>query len=620
MKTKAITGILLTLFLASMLSMTFIPKAMAHTEGDPFVTDLIAGGGNPKSAITVGDVKVWNDAEYLYVKYVITETDWCLTETHLHIFLDEESFTDIPQKNGNPIPGHFDYSMEHDCVTEYTYEIPLEWPCTDLYVAAHAVVQLEESCPAIMYGTSLGISGVGDKIYEIDVSTLTATELFDTGLSPSSINGPNGNAYDPVNNRLYYSAYTSPDSLYFYDFTNPVNNPSGSLPGGMVACAGWYNGKYYYIPQQTGKLYEVTFNTDGTINTATKICDYSGKSFNFGDVAITPNGLMYGSSAVNGVGKFWSIDLKDCTYTEISTMAHMQLAFGSDGVLYSHDAGNANFYTIDPVLGTRTEIGTIDCLKFTDLASGPYEPCTYRTETAWGAGSDFPGKNWATYFTYGVQPIIIRWPETGTAYIGYEDLPNAAGSDFDYNDFGMSMVITETHSFQGLHDIDIRCVALVKLAGYWHKIHLYWSDDKSGTVDLTEWDSTGTVALRTYSGTFAGSVDLLVFDDTRTDKGHITTIHITFDDPVTTGMAPPYDPYIYVVNTGETYHIGDLYTDPKAMPAGSAYLPWILVVPVTWLPPAEAKSIWTVYGYFDEYYVNGGFDIDGVWHTDWYNY
>lgn len=109
----------------------------AHTEGDPFVTDLIMDGGSLDTAMDVGDVLVWNDADYLYVKYVVTDTDWCITETHLHVAGEVAA---IPQtKNGNPIPGQFDYISINDCVHEYTVMIQNIWdPETPLVIAAHA--------------------------------------------------------------------------------------------------------------------------------------------------------------------------------------------------------------------------------------------------------------------------------------------------------------------------------------------------------------------------------------------------------------------------------------------------------------------------------------------------
>jgi hypothetical protein len=92
----------------------------------------------------VGTVYVWHDEdlETLYVKYVITDDDWMISETHL-AFGDELS--DIPQtKTGNPIPGQFPYKSEHDpWVSYHLYEIDITgmFECDDMiYVAAHSVV------------------------------------------------------------------------------------------------------------------------------------------------------------------------------------------------------------------------------------------------------------------------------------------------------------------------------------------------------------------------------------------------------------------------------------------------------------------------------------------------
>lgn len=85
----------------------------------------------------VGVVKVWNDTENLYVKYIVDDP-WCLIETHLHV---AARFEDIPQtKKGNPIPGQFDYEGEHDCEPYFLYTIPLAGLNVELYIAAHAVV------------------------------------------------------------------------------------------------------------------------------------------------------------------------------------------------------------------------------------------------------------------------------------------------------------------------------------------------------------------------------------------------------------------------------------------------------------------------------------------------
>ena len=89
--------------------------------------------------MNVGHIDVSNDNDKLYVKYQITEPDVCLTETHLQA---ANYLVDIPQtKKNNPIPGKFDNSMEHSCVTDYTYTIPLGQLTDEIFIAAHAAVR-----------------------------------------------------------------------------------------------------------------------------------------------------------------------------------------------------------------------------------------------------------------------------------------------------------------------------------------------------------------------------------------------------------------------------------------------------------------------------------------------
>jgi Ca-activated chloride channel family protein len=109
--------------------------------------NIIADGGSAATAIDVGDVIVWQDASYLYVKYV-TSDGWKMTESHLAV---GDDLTDIPQtKKGNPIPGKFPYKTTHSpWVTEYTYKIPWTWAKdAKLYIAAHCVVKKQTGTDA----------------------------------------------------------------------------------------------------------------------------------------------------------------------------------------------------------------------------------------------------------------------------------------------------------------------------------------------------------------------------------------------------------------------------------------------------------------------------------------
>ena len=111
--------------------------------------ELVAGQN-----IVVGTVTVSNDAENLYVIYK-TDDEWKITETHLAV---ADSLEGIPQtKKGNPIPGKFPYSSNHDpAVTECTYTIPLENLGAELCIAAHAKVEKQIDGVIIQEETAWG--------------------------------------------------------------------------------------------------------------------------------------------------------------------------------------------------------------------------------------------------------------------------------------------------------------------------------------------------------------------------------------------------------------------------------------------------------------------------------
>jgi len=161
---------------------TYLTK---HTEEEPFESILWAG-----QDIEVGTVSVWNDDVELRVTYNTTG-GWVLTETHLAV---ATALVDIPQKNGNPIPGKFPYQCCYDgsewvflikddgalgatcdadgntnaTLTEVEYIIPLSEigdgvDCEELlYIAAHAsLLNLDN---IIGYVPDTGVPG--DPIYQ----------------------------------------------------------------------------------------------------------------------------------------------------------------------------------------------------------------------------------------------------------------------------------------------------------------------------------------------------------------------------------------------------------------------------------------------------------------------
>ena len=105
--------------------------------------------------INVGSLVISNDQDYIYVTFN-TSGNWWLQLTHLHI---ANTIQGIPNRNGRPIPGHFDYKTVHNPrVQTYTYAVSNIWAeGDDLVIAAHAeVVLLDENGNVIQEETGFG--------------------------------------------------------------------------------------------------------------------------------------------------------------------------------------------------------------------------------------------------------------------------------------------------------------------------------------------------------------------------------------------------------------------------------------------------------------------------------
>jgi hypothetical protein len=322
--------------------------AMAHTEEEPFEADLLAG-----QEIDVGDVLVWNDADNLYVKFVIGEgADWCITETHLHVAMSLDA---IPQKNGNPIPGQFEYKDEQDCVSEFQYVIPLTWDVdTELYIAAHAVVLSP-------------IEGCSETVWQIgDVEVVNATtgwlenyaDEFNWGdpAGPTTP-GPNLGQEKPAFTNPFIVDTTPVEEFPFNSNTNQNYATdfdvqwNGALPFGGELTLSW-------SPGQSATEKKVV--SDG-----------------FPTATFTEEGTP-------SPGEGWFLDIYPLVE---NSLVVDPLPSGTHTINFQHTQGDGTYWD------------WIQLMK----------PCE-QEETAWGDGTGFPGKNWATYFNYTVQetdPVMV---------------------------------------------------------------------------------------------------------------------------------------------------------------------------------------------------------------------
>lgn len=411
------------------------PAAPATVVGNGETVPLVAG-----QTMEVGTVSVTRVGADLVVLFQITDSDWCITETHVAV---EEDLSDIPQTpTGNPKIGRFPYGDDSlDCVssTEVVVPDPGDGP---FYVAAHAVVERCETVDGegedqqILFGIFDGDGNGDGDLYAVDPVTGDANIIFDFGADPSGDPfSPNALAFDDVRERLYFTvdpdgerdSMPSDVELYYFDLdaAAPVLVAGGPVSQTPVYNASWYDGAYYFITNNTDDLSRITFDGTGTtIDTQAGVCAglVPGTSLQFGDIAIEPaSGVLYGwaRNGPSGDYFFFTIDVDDCSGASsvnvtdtFGTDLNLQLALGEDGTLWGHQALSAEgpsagqWYVVTKATGAISEAFSTSP-SFTDISAGFFEGGgeeVCEDETAWGdgeSGARFTTRgNWATYFQY----------------------------------------------------------------------------------------------------------------------------------------------------------------------------------------------------------------------------
>jgi hypothetical protein len=152
----------------------------------------------------------------------------------------------------------------------------------------------------------------------------------------------------------------------------------------------------------------ITVDGANNITNMMEVADFStfvsGRIYTFGDFAISPEGKLYGSSQGNGSAAtqfFFTYDILNNVYSDsYSAQAkNYQLAFGYDGTLFGFNYTYGICKVIDESGNFIDSFTYANGVHTTDMASGFYYPSGVN-ETAWGEGTEFPGNNWAMYFTY----------------------------------------------------------------------------------------------------------------------------------------------------------------------------------------------------------------------------
>jgi hypothetical protein len=381
--------------------------------GTTLGADLIAG--NPKNgANVVGEVAVSLENGFIVVTYTVTG-DVVLTETHLHI---AESPDDIPQNNGNPNPGEFQYSDPHGPVTEWTYTIPLQvdpiyhpkngkvldpghnWTsATTLFIAAHGVVEYSDDCDELV------LDFLPD---EVTVSVLAAIDpgVDDDSYFDALVSG--GTVLDGLYDAWCYSPEKSIRLTPDYPRGTPLQAlvfSSYEDGYGNMDLVNWILNNI-----SVGDVSQACYD-DAEPPALTK--------YTYGDIQRAIWELL-GYSSTSGLGP-WS----QCRVDEIIAAAI------ENGVGYVPNCGDVVAIILqpyayipevpaqfDPVTGDQVE----GLWYFQPIIITIPAPCCGGDDTVWAGEPDptdivpgpepddgdgykyeFPGDNWAMYFTYTVE-------------------------------------------------------------------------------------------------------------------------------------------------------------------------------------------------------------------------
>jgi hypothetical protein len=366
-RTRVFAIILLSIFvLMSVVSSQMLIQPVAASTEQSFT--LYAG-----KTTAVGQVLVSNDGTNLYVEYVAS-ADWAFTEVHLAV---ATSLSGIPQSNGNPPPGQFKYSATFSSpATDKLFTIPLTWGAgTKLYIAAHAVVTKivgynaptpAEFAAALPATADLTLS----YMYPTPASTISYVEV--NILSPAGISGlyhgwcgalaktivPGfGGSFGPTYAVNVYSSYDT--DKFAGDFY---------YPGNMGGPVNWL----------------LNQNFIGTESSCTHT------QYTWSDIQLA----------------IWLLtgDPNAITVYDLSTLGPYDMARAN--CLVQAALQHPSFY---PQCGQSIAVvlvptdGSQDIIVQIQLQC---HPVYSGSETAWAGTAigklPFPGKNWATYFTYTV--------------------------------------------------------------------------------------------------------------------------------------------------------------------------------------------------------------------------
>lgn len=220
--------------------------------------------------------------------------------------------------------------------------------------------------------------------------------------------------------------------------------------------------------------------------------------------------------------------------------------------------------------------------------------------------------------------FAVDYPSEGTYTVAFEDLyGRARAGDADYNDFVGQYSITEITDGEGrITRIRGTAHSHAKLAGYNHQFGLYFRFNGNARMAVVRNDNAAPALNEMRGRPVTDGAEVILFPSTQGSVGRTAEFMLDFSDnpqdpDEITGA--PYDPYLYVKNTGADVHlIGREPLPDSNNPEDDEFrdadgFPWALLVPADWEHPDEGQRIEEAYPAFDYWRTS-----EGEHYPDWY--
>ncbi len=336
----------------------------------------------------IGRVLVKNTLDSVCVKFILDDPaaidgGWLITEAHVAI---GETLADIPQKNGNPIPGKFpvNEAFAPGLIETEWFCLPFDFAIGDnLIIAAHAAIEHTEAGHVETYDFCM-LSGSETDLADgsdADVSTVDPWGSLDLNVSTGFV--------DPA--------------IASYMWDSDVATSEYADNGGLVDFVQHFN----VIGTPTSATLKIAADNAFayTLNEGTEI--YENLTEDWRDLALLGD-FGYPYMVIDPSSTGWS---QVYSYDVLSSLVTGDNLFEVTGV---NADWNTTSWSVNPAAVIYKLCGTSELYVIDE----PYDD-----ETGWGGEGLFEGKNWAQYITYETQTPVVRYQLIMYSASSYPDNP-----------------------------------------------------------------------------------------------------------------------------------------------------------------------------------------------------